>query len=243
MMPKKIDHPTAEVFVKINYTLGQAVPPDDDEFMLKINGEIRGGAPEDDAPDVRLGGMELYLVRVGNAIDEGPSLFEVFDLYQETMDVAHVIYSDSFLQFSTLVQRKFPDAGFAGDVLLLHRLTLDPLVQRQRLGLAVTYQAIRDWSSGCSLVVMKPFPLQFEANAKGSPTWQELGLGRFPSQKRAAFGKLVEYYRPLGFQPLGRSGFFAICPFNRMVTREALRLPESFTVPKGILARGDLSNQ
>ena len=159
------------------------------------------------------------------------------------MELAEVVYDDDFTAFSLAVRRKFADADPWGDILLLHRLTLDPLVRGQRLGLAVMHQAVRDWSSGCSLVLMKPFPLQFEADAKNSPTWHQLELDRFPSQQRLAFGKLVKYYRPLGFERLGRSEFFALCTYNRMVSREALRLPESFTMPKGMLARGDLSPQ
>lgn len=244
MMQKKNDNVPVEVCVNIIYTANSGIAPGGDyEFILEIHGQIQGSDPESDGPEVSLGTMDLYLVRVGNAINEGARLFDVFDTYQATMDLAEVVYDDDFTEFSLAVRRKFADADPWGDILLLHRLTLDPLVRGQRLGLAVMHQAVRDWSSGCSLVMIKPFPLQFEANAKDSPTWQQLELGRFPSGKRAGFGKLVEYYRPLGFERLGRSEFFALCTYNRMVSREALRLPESFTIPKCMLARGDLTNQ
>jgi len=244
MMQKKNDTVLAEVCVSIIYTANSGIAPGGDyEFILEIHGQIQGSDPENDGPEVNLGTMDLYLVRVGMAINEGARLYDVFDTYQETMDLAEVVYDDDFTGFSAAVHRRFEDADPSGDILLLHRLTLDPLVRGQRLGLAAMHQAVRDWSSGCSLVVMKPFPLQFEANAKGSPTWHELRLDRFPSRKKAAFVKLVDYYRPLGFKRLGRSEFFGYCTYNRMVSWEALGLPESYTIPKCMLAKGDLSNQ
>jgi hypothetical protein len=52
---------------------------------------------------------------------------------------------------------------------------------------------IKKYGPGCTLVIMKPFPLQFE----GVP-------GTYDSAEFvAAYRKLIRYYAPLGFSNVG----------------------------------------
>ena len=123
---------------------------DPGDFILPVDGTIHG-QPEDDelaALKIQLGELKLYRIQVGSAYDEGVSLSTVLDTYQQTMDAGCVILNDSFDDFSPWVRQRYDDAVPWNDLLLLDRLTLDPAVRGQRLGLAVLYRAIRDWSGG-----------------------------------------------------------------------------------------------
>jgi len=210
-----------------------------ESFILKMKAAISGTPLADEelpAQDISLGCLEFYLIRVGEAMNEGARMADVFDSYQETMDAACAIFDGSLEEFRPAVQKKFADAVPFDDILLLHRLTIHPLARGQRLGLSVLKQAIHDWSSGCSLVVMKPFPLQFEGGAKNRPSWNELRFGDFLSDKATAHKRLTKYYERLGFQQLGRSQFYAICPRSWTPRAFDQQLRRNFTFPPALLA-------
>jgi hypothetical protein len=103
---------------------------------------------------------KLEWKRVVNAINAKAYLPGIFDTHQGTADIGFPLFNASFDDFCPWIKRRFDDAFPWEDVLILDRLTLVPEVRGQQLGLAVLHQAIEDWSGGCSLVAMKPFPLQ-----------------------------------------------------------------------------------
>jgi GNAT superfamily N-acetyltransferase len=180
---------------------------------------------------VILGELGLYLIRVGNAVNDGISLRDVFDVRQETMDAGNAVYDARFRDYNAAIQKIFEDAYCSEDILLLHRLEIHPFARGQKLGLAVLIKAIEDWSSGCSLVLMKPFPLQFEVNARNSKNWESLALGDFPQKEKQAFQQLRSYYSQLGFEKIGKTEFYALCTHLKWTALDELELPEEFLVP------------
>ena len=125
-------------------------------------------------------------------------------------------------------------------MLLLHHLTIRPFARGQRLGLAVLERTIRDWSSGCALVVMKPFPLQFEAGAKrDKKAWREHDYGSFSQTKVKATPRLRAYYARLGFEWIGRSMFYGIYPDGVRPEVKELALPDTVQVPADALGNED----
>jgi hypothetical protein len=221
-----------EIYVRLQYEATRQLGEDDEEFVLEVKGGIYGYAADDCAneKDVKLGDLKLYLVQVGNAYNEGVSRHDIFDMYQQTMDAGCALFDASFEEFSPWIQRRFDDAFPWEDILLLDRLTLNPMMRGQRLGLAVLYRAIRDWSSGCSLVVMKPYPLQYEAVSRRKEDETELKLDAFRTSKTESFRRLRAYYAQLGFERIGRSEFYVLCTKERTPSLKELSIPDCFTV-------------
>jgi hypothetical protein len=52
---------------------------------------------------------------------------------------------------------------------------------------------IKKYGPGCTLVIMKPFQLQFEGACETGDS----------AEFEAAYRKLIRYYAPLGFSPVG----------------------------------------
>lgn len=185
--------------------------------------------------EMALGELRFYLIRVGEAVNDGARLYDVFDTMQETLDAGTAIFDSSFSEFCPWLAKKHPDVSPCGDILLLHRLEIVPLARGQRLGIAVLHRVIKDWSSGCSFAVMKPYPLQFDASAKKNEMWDRLELEAFPQNRTAAFKKLREYYGQLGFERIGRSEFFARALDRRQPSAADLNLRDSFAFPAELL--------
>ena len=227
-----------EVDVYLNYRSSVCVGDTEHScgggYILKMEAVVMGhaeGSIGKNPVGMVLGNLKFYIIRVGNASNDRVHLHDVFDAFQETVDVGNAIYDASYSEFTQAVRRLFPDANPWCDILILHYLTILPCARGQRLGLSVLERVMRDWSSGCSLVVMKPFPLQFESRAKKDRDWEHLALGKFPGTQREAFQRLRAYYELLGFERIGRSQFYARCPENVHPTAKTLGLPSFIVLP------------
>jgi hypothetical protein len=223
-----------ELNVTLQYEAARPLYGDEEDFILTVNGEIYGYA-NDDQRKVNLGELKMYLIQIGNALNEGMSLTVVFDTYQQTLDAGCILFNNSFNDLSPWIQRRFEDALPHEDILLLDRLTITPLARGQRLGLAILHRAIRDWSSGCSLVVMKPYPLQYEGEGRNITDMPELKLDEFRTSKTESFRRLRAYYAQLGFERIGRSEFFVLCVKNRTPSYKELSIPDCITVSAELL--------
>lgn len=226
-----------DVSVSLNYSTSTSVRPRSielEDYVIQVRAEIIGThftTDQGSSKEVNLGELSLYLIRVGNAVNQGVRLHDVFDVTQETMDTGNAIFDSNFRDYNRTVQKLFADPCSSDDVLLLHRLEIKPFARGQKLGQAVLIRAIEDWSSGCSLVVMKPFPLQFEVEARKSKRWVPLALEGFPQNEKQAFKQLRGYYEQLGFKKIGRSDFYALCLHSKWTALDELELPDEFQVP------------
>src|SRR5205085_12479330 len=98
------------------------------------------------------------------------------------------------------------------DLLILDRLEILPEYRGRRLGLACLYRCIQQFWHGAGLVVLKPFPLQFENNGHKSEWRESLELGKFGKYLKSSRSKLEKYYATLGFEKLPRTEIMAMCP-------------------------------
>ena len=118
--------------------------------------------------------------------------------------------------------------------MLIHRIGISPLIRGQQLGLSVLAKVIEDFSAGCSLVVTKPFPLQFERDIEASTEWNDLALASFSKNEKESSKKLRNYYAKLGFKRLGRSDYFAALPEGVFSAVKKLNLQDCFSMPVGL---------
>ena len=101
------------------------------------------------------------------------------------------------------------DEYVASNLLILNRLVIDLPYRGRQFGLEALRGLMQRFRVGAGLIVMKPFPLQFE----GEATREELetrGLAGFKGGIRAATSKLRAYYAQLGFKSIPRTPFMAV---------------------------------
>jgi GNAT superfamily N-acetyltransferase len=214
-----------------------AHPVEPEDFVLTVESEILGTPdptaelPEIAQHDVLLGKLIIHVIQAGRALQQNQGIYFPFDAHEATSEAGFAIFDMAKEEFHPLVEEMFPDACPTGDILLLHRLTIHPLARGKRLGLAVLHRIIEDWSKGCSLVVMKPFPLQFEAEPDKKANWTDLKLETFSPSESVAFGRLRNYYQHLGFKRIGQTKYFALSPDNVRPSAGKLRISNSISVP------------
>jgi hypothetical protein len=226
------------IYVSLQYQAKHDIDGDD-TFILSVDGTIYGEAVDEKCLEskIELGELKLFVIKVGNAISAGASLPVILDTYQQTLDAGCVLFNDSFDDYSPGVKDKFEDAYASDDILLLDRLNLNPLVRGQRLGLAALWRGMQDWSAGCSLVAIKPFPVQFEGGGCNTENVSKLQLEGFKGSKIDSFRRLRNYYEKLGFERIARSDIYALCTHGTAPSWKSLSIPDRFYVPTELLER------
>lgn len=220
-----------------NSILGFDEPED---FVLTVNGEILGCSHSEtdtelDCKVVRLGKFKLYRIQLSKAMEYEETAGFICDAYQETMDAGSAVFDFATNDFSPSVLKKFSDLDLFDDILLISHLTIYPVARGNRLGLAAIVQMIQDWSKGCSLIMIKPFPLQFEAGPPETEDRRQLELEKFPTSKKIAFTHLRNYYRRLGFKQVGRSDFYVLSPGGKLPSARKLGFSNFIHVPMNFL--------
>jgi GNAT superfamily N-acetyltransferase len=92
-------------------------------------------------------------------------------------------------EFRPGVRRKFRIGRWDSlNVLLISQIKIEPPYRGRGIALAFVSRVIKRWGKGCTLAVMKPYPLQYcGEDAEDTPEF------------KSAYRKLVRYYAPLGF--------------------------------------------
>jgi GNAT superfamily N-acetyltransferase len=231
-----------EMDVSLRYEAIRQLRSDDEAFLLTISADVVGCCCSEHTPEAtfRLGTLKMYLVQLENAINAKAYLPGVFDTHQGTADIGFPLFNASFDDFCPWIKRRFDDAFPWEDVLILDRLTLVPEVRGQQLGLAVLHQAIEDWSGGCSLVAMKPFPLQYEGGGLNQQNITNLNLETIRTDKAESFRRLRVYYAKLGFERVGRSAIFVLSPKELRPTPQSLGISDCFTAAPALLSQTPL---
>jgi GNAT superfamily N-acetyltransferase len=216
-----------EAMLAIEYAIYRGVGPIDegDDYLVHLEGTIMGHG-DSGKSSTKIGTIQVILIKVGECINDKFPLHTMFDVQQETLDAGNAVYdlSADEYEYTPSVVRMFPDAMPFNDILLIKRMEIEPSFRGKKIGLAVLYQAIKDWSSGCSLVLIKPFPLQFEVSNLKKEMERDLGA------EKAATKKLKNYYQTLGFESIPKTPFLAMCPVQRYPTFEELGLPKYITL-------------
>ncbi len=164
---------------------GKAVSREPDDWIRSVELELIEA-------DRVIGTAELYVFNADGADTAGESIHEMCDAHsQTTYDCGVAVYNmmSSVNEFRRAVRRNF-DIGLwdSLNVLLLSRIEIEPPYRGRGSGLTVLSRMIKRWGKGCTLAVMKPYPLQYcGKNADPTPEFKN------------AYRKLVRYYAPLGF--------------------------------------------
>jgi GNAT superfamily N-acetyltransferase len=182
------------------------------DLIYETRGDIANIDDDDDSRSL-IGRFGVYYMDVDRAINEGCSVFDLFDAYSQTAEYYRALFGRDAPDFSSRVRKLVDDEIWGSNVLILDRLELLPEYRGKGLGLNLMRHLIKRFGYGAAIVAIKPFPLQFEfaPNCEGEKEWRsKLRLDAFTKSHRAGTTKLVDYYGRLGFRRVGRSPFMVL---------------------------------
>lgn len=187
----------------------------DGTIYLYVNGERK----------VKAGNFSVIIMDVVAAVNERESVFDVFDFSSKTIDYFS-LYAPG-LEFKPKVLKALGGGDrWEPGMLILDRLEVLPGFRRQAVGLRVLRWLRIQFSMGCGVVVMKPFPLQFEGGTpeenKGKPDFVRLRLDLFDTDFHRARRKLRDYYGRAGFVVVAGTSYMVADPMRQAPTLEEM---------------------
>lgn len=171
----------------------------------------------DDDDFIEIGHFLVRYVDVEGAVAEGYSVFDVFDSDSVTADYYDALFNEdniSLFKENLAGLESGTDYGVGTfNVLILDRLIIFPGYRGKGFGLAALAAMINWFRLGAGLIVMKPFPLQFESALRKESRAEEreqLGLSAFSGNQRSATMKLKRLYGELGFKAIRGTDFMML---------------------------------
>jgi hypothetical protein len=211
---------------------------DECEYNCDINADIVGELTHPTksqlTKEILLGRLHLIRIHVSNACNDGVDLYEIFDERQETWKVSEALFAGSFDEFRPTVEKMFPDSFAWNDIMIINRIEVFPLARGKNLGANAIHQAVRDFGGGCSIVILKAFPLQFEGKASTKPHWAELNLGAFSQNQKEATMRLAAYYKRMGFRKIGKTLYYAACMESKVFLGKNRPSLQPISIPKSV---------
>lgn len=192
-------------------------------FIHQMGGRIEL-CLDDGSRRLTIGNFSALVVDVESAINDGVHPFEVFDSHSTAAPYYRQLYlerswSGADLRSSVLKAVYGEDEPWRPNLLILDRVTVFPEHRSNGVGLLAIRGLIERFRMGVGLVVMIPFPLQFEADPVTSEAREErsrLGLDQFKLGYDRAMAKLRSYYATLGFRTIPRTRLMGLAADRKL---------------------------
>lgn len=192
-------------------------------FIHQLDGRIEL-LLDDDAKRLAIGKFSALVVDVESAINERVHPFDVFDSHRATAPYYRPLFLErswTGADFRTPVVKAFygEDEPWRPNLLILDRVTVFPEHRGNGVGLLAIRGLIERFRMGVGLVVMIPFPLQFEADPVTPVDFEErsrLGLDQFNMGYDRALAKLRSYYATLGFRTIPRTRLMGLATDRKL---------------------------
>ena len=192
-------------------------------FIHQLEGRIELSL-HDDSKRLAIGKFSALVVDVESAINERVHPFDVFDSHSTTAPYYRPLFLErswSGADFRTPVVKAVygEDEPWRPNLLILDRVTVFPEHRGNGVGLLAIRGLIERFRMGVGLVVMIPFPLQFEADPVTSEAREErsrLGLDQFKLGYDRAMAKLRSYYATLGFRTIPRTRLMGLATDRKL---------------------------
>jgi hypothetical protein len=155
----------------------------------------------------RVGAIWAQKLDLGEALERRVSMYEVCDAESGELFEAY----EAIFEKGSRVREDLELESF-GDILIVHTITIDEKHRGRKLGLVALLQTIKTLGGGCSMVVIKPFPLQFSCKVTKKNEKQCLD----------AQEKLATYWRRLNFMRIPDTEYYYFDLTHLMPTAEEL---------------------
>lgn len=198
----------------------------DDEpsrFIHHLQGNIAISL-EDDARRLVIGNFAAMAVDIESAINERVHPFDVLDSESKTAPYYEALFraqswSGADFRKSVLQAIYGQDEPWRPNLLILDRVTVFPEHRGRGAGLLAIRGLIERFRMGIGLVVMTPFPLQFESEPltpEGREERSRLALDQFSVGYDKALAKLRGYYATLGFRTIPRTRLMGLAADRKL---------------------------
>jgi GNAT superfamily N-acetyltransferase len=191
-----------------------------DGYVREVEAEIRH---EDEAGVEQVGRCMFSIIPL-NLIDDC-EYGVAFDTSQELMDAANAVWDWSKDEWNNKVADL--SGGFASHIenfILIEKIEVLPPFRGHGAGLIMLDDLITRYGGGFSLVLIKPFPLQFQPINIEDAGWRAaMGFDEFTKKEKQATKNLTNYYRSAGFKPVGKEHLALHTEMRRPSAREALK--------------------
>lgn len=195
----------------------------------EYKGEVFVHEPDEDSTEDKYffaGKISAQRVCLGQAVNENAPAFDVIDVSQTVMDYCGPLL-DGDEEFCSEVQELFDEQVYDRDIVLITEVLIKPQFRGSGLGLWAMRLMMTKMSPGAGLIVIKPFPLQFDRNTlKNQELCTEYGITELPKQKVSATRRLTDYYARLGFRRLPKTPLMVASTAMKLPSSESLGLPD-----------------
>lgn len=180
-----------------------------------------------------IGKASIKIMLLSQALDDNFDIFQIFDSDSYTMRIGDEIYDFENDDIKEDLRRQlFGDDYMANpNICIFERLTILP----EYRGLGIAAKFIKDnfffFSTACGLIVMQPFPLQFEAegtHAKCSDFERQMEYDQMEKNENKARKSLINFYKKVGFLSVkGYDDLMFLLPGFKNKKLDAIDLNES----------------
>lgn len=192
---------------------------------------------DDSGNDVQIiGKASIKIILVAQALENNFDIFQIFDSDSYTMRVGSTIYDFENDDIKDELRRKLFGEDYMSNpnICIFERLTILP----EYRGLGIAAKFIKDnfffFSTTCGLIVMQPFPLQFEAEgtlAKCSDFERQMKYDQMEKDENKARKSLMNFYKKVGFISVkGYDNLMFLLPGFKNNKLDAIDLNESIAM-------------
>jgi virulence-associated protein VapD len=186
-----------EIEFKSEVQLDNCVEPED--YVTKIQGSIYC-SDELEEKRKKAGKIEASYVHISQALNDDQDLYEVFDSSQTLLDCYEIILDNDYECFSSALP--WEDIPLS-DLLYIDTVEVEKKYRGNNIGKNAVIKTAKTYGSGCGLIVLKPFPLQYSGKLEQIKKQQE------KIKMKKAFDDLKRYWGELGFKQLPGAEYFA----------------------------------
>lgn len=158
--------------------------------------------PEGNSSPELVGKLELKLMLLGLAINDGYDLFEIFDMDSYILNIGETIYDFSDADLKEDIIEFYSHNFYNSDLCIINRLEILPQYRRKGLGKKVIKDIFNRFSSSCGLFVVHAFPLQFEwstLDKKQTEWYKKMNFNDLEKDFEQAYYQLKSFYQKIGF--------------------------------------------
>lgn len=183
-----------------------------------------------------IGKASIKIMLLSQALDDNFGIFQIFDSDSYTMHIGSTIYDFDNGDINEDLRRQLfgDDFMINPNICIFERLTILP----EYRGLGIAAKFIKDnfffFNTACGLIVMQPFPLQFEAEgtlAKRSDFERQMEYDQMEKDENKARKSLINFYKKVGFISVkGYDDLMFLLPGFKNNKLDAIDLNESIAM-------------
>lgn len=182
-----------------------------DNSLITIQSDLKlyeGELPNGKEKYRKIGNILSYYFDVANTINCEENVFDLFDIDGSFIEYYELLYENGSIKDE--ISAQMGDIIF-GNLFLIQKVEILPKFRGSKYGHKAVKRLIQQFAHGVALIVLKPFPLQFEKK-RFEALNHKSKYKSFVKDEKRAFAKIIKYWEEIGFQQIGNSDIWGINP-------------------------------